>query len=381
MWKSIEIFYILTVCNVCVTSEGDSKLLSFVQLFRHGARTPILFYKDDPYKDSSHWDGIEEGQLTKEGKQQLVELGQYIRHRYADFLPKTYNDKFFKVTSVSSRRNLESMEKFLEGLYPDLADPKSAIKVEDVVLRAFLYPTYILQYFKLVATNKELRSFIDENKDIFRYLREKAKIGKPIPEGLFNSYVVYDILSIEAGRNLTLPEWTKSVFPEMITVMAKTFSKTMCYNEEMQKTGSGLFLNSIIKHFDILTDRPTDQKVLLYSAHDINVMCLLNTFGVYKQFDYQVPAFASSVILELRERDGKRFINGYYKPDQTLHPITLKGCQFDCDYEEFKMLMKDVRLDKWEFVKMNLDTVSKSLLNREFSIDSSFYKILTNGIF
>nr|CAI5868355.1 unnamed protein product [Callosobruchus analis] len=237
MWKSIEIFYILTVCNVCVTSEGDSKLLSFVQLFRHGARTPILFYKDDPYKDSSHWDGIEEGQLTKEGKQQLVELGQYIRHRYADFLPKTYNDKFFKVTSVSSRRNLESMEKFLEGLYPDLADPKSAIKVEDVVLRAFLYPTYILQYFKLVATNKELRSFIDENKDIFRYLREKAKIGKPIPEGLFNSYVVYDILSIEAGRNLTLPEWTKSVFPEMITVMAKTFSKTMCYNEEMQKTG------------------------------------------------------------------------------------------------------------------------------------------------
>ncbi|KAJ8941635.1 hypothetical protein NQ318_010661 [Aromia moschata] len=32
-------------------------------IFRHGERTPIMFYPTDPYQNSSYWDGL--GQLTK----------------------------------------------------------------------------------------------------------------------------------------------------------------------------------------------------------------------------------------------------------------------------------------------------------------------------
>ncbi|CAH1969522.1 unnamed protein product [Acanthoscelides obtectus] len=66
MCQFIHIFLLLIVCSTSVkTKDDDSKLLSFVQLFRHGARTPVMFFKDDPYKNVSYWGGLGRGQLTK----------------------------------------------------------------------------------------------------------------------------------------------------------------------------------------------------------------------------------------------------------------------------------------------------------------------------
>ncbi|VEN51235.1 unnamed protein product [Callosobruchus maculatus] len=177
----MRFIYILAVLNVCSTIKCDdeSKLLSFLQIFRHGARTPMLFYNEDPYKDSSYWDGLKSGQLTEEGKQQLVELGQYIRQRYTDFIPKNYSDKYLTVTSVSSQRNKESAASYLKGLFPEEDDLSNAIHVDNSVLARFLDPIYIMEYLKLVTTEAYFTNFIKENEDSFKYLRKHATILIP----------------------------------------------------------------------------------------------------------------------------------------------------------------------------------------------------------
>lgn len=56
------------------------------QLFRHGDRNILYGYKNDPWFDEKYWlEGF--GQLTRIGKQQMFELGAYLRRRYYKLLP------------------------------------------------------------------------------------------------------------------------------------------------------------------------------------------------------------------------------------------------------------------------------------------------------
>lgn len=48
-----------------------------------------------------------------------------------------------------------------------------------------------------------------------------------------------------------------------------------------------------------------DRKINLFSAHDLNVVALFQAMGI---FEIEVPAFTSSVIVELREKNGKYFV-------------------------------------------------------------------------
>nr|CAH7716399.1 unnamed protein product [Callosobruchus chinensis] len=363
----MKFVYILVILTTCLTVKCDdeSKLLSFVQIFRHGARTPVLFYKEDPYKDSTYWSGLKNGQLTEEGKQQLVKLGQYIRQRYADFIPKNYSENFLSVTSVTTKRNKQSADSYLKGLFSEQEDFSNAIHIDNSVLRRFIQPTYILQYLKLVKTEKTFTNFIKKHEKCLKYLKNQATI--PIPERLFYTYFVWDTLSIEGRKNLTLPEWTKSVFPEDVTDITRMFSKTMCYNKAMQKIVAGPFMNLVTEHFTKVVDQSTNQRVFLYSGHDVNLMCLLNTFGIFDLFNYDVPAFASSIIFELRKNSEKTFVNGYYKVDENLHPITFRGCQFDCDYDEFKKLFSEISLDDSTSVNKNQISVWMSALAEAFT--------------
>ncbi|KAJ8941632.1 hypothetical protein NQ318_010658 [Aromia moschata] len=335
------------VLTVTSTADDDNTLLSVVQVFRHGERTPILFYPTDPYQNSSYWDGLGTGQLTKRGKQQLLELGQYFRSRYSDFLSTAYVEDEIFVNTVSGKRNLESAESFLVGLYPDQNTSSIPIHQTSPAILGSLAEClrYDLLYAKQEAEEGYFKDVNEENSDTYDYIRENSLL--PVYE-LLTANSIWDTLNIENIFNYTLPEWTESVFPEKLTNLTNVFALSLCYTEEQQRLITGVFLNELINTFKSAIAEPSSsQKVHLYSAHDVNLACFLNTFD---SFTPHMPHFASSIIFELKESKTAYYINAYYKPEDEAIPITLRGCDFNCKLEDFTSLFSDMLITEVQWI-------------------------------
>ncbi|XP_018571708.1 lysosomal acid phosphatase [Anoplophora glabripennis] len=343
--------YLIILVNLIFIVSGaaseEDTLLSVVQAFRHGERTPVLFYLTDPYKDSSYWDGLSTGQLTNYGKIQLMELGKYFRDRYDGFVSSSYSEDEIYVRTVSGKRNLLSAEAFLAGLYPD----------EEVDMKVHQAPIavvgnlqdclrYDIEWLELEATNEYFKKINEDNSEDYKYIRENSLF--PV-YGLETAYGIWDTLHIEKRFNYTLPEWTDSVFPEKLTKMSDIYAQSLCYDENLQKLGAGGFINALIDHFDsILTSDPS-QKIQLYSVHDTNIACFLNAFDAFSE--PHIPDFASSLIFELRQDSKGSYVNSYYKPANEAVPINLRGCAFDCRIEDFRTLFSNIKLSEIEWVE------------------------------
>ena len=67
----------------------SGELLLVQALFRHGDRTPISLYTNDPYNNYSWNEGL--GELTLVGKERMYNYGQVLRKRYEDYLSKCFD--------------------------------------------------------------------------------------------------------------------------------------------------------------------------------------------------------------------------------------------------------------------------------------------------
>lgn len=343
--------YLIILTNlvfiVCSVTCDEETLLSVVQAFRHGERTPVLFYPTDPYKDSSYWDGLGTGQLTNYGKIQLTELGKYFRNRYDGFVSATYSEDEIYVRTVSGERNLLSAEYFLKGLYSDeevdIPIHQAAVSVVGSLSECVRYD---IEWLELELTNEYFKTINKENEEDYKYIRENSLFPT---YGLAGAYGVWDTLHIEKRFNYTLPEWTDSVFPEKLTKMSDVYAQSLCYDENLQKLGAGGFINALIDHFESVLSGGSSQKVQLYSIHDVNIACFLNAFEAFSE--PHIPDFASSLIFELKEDSKGSYINSYYKPANEAVPINLRGCAFDCRIEVFKDLFNNVTLNEIEWVE------------------------------
>ncbi|KAJ8977039.1 hypothetical protein NQ317_017713 [Molorchus minor] len=332
---------------VISTITADDTLLSVVQVFRHGERTPVMFYLTDPYKDSSYWDGLGTGQLTDHGKVQLVELGQYFRNRYGDFLSTSYSQGEISITSADTKRNLESAESFLTGLYPNENTSSIPIQTASPAVMGSLAEclSYDILYLEVESQEEYFKDINQENSEVYGYIREHSLF--PVYD-LMTANAIWDTLHIEAGVNYTLPEWTVSVFPEQLTKLSDAFALSLCYTEDQQKLAAGPFLNELIQYFEAVSSCPSStEKVLLYSGHDVNIACFLNTFQAFTPHN---PDFASSLIFELRQNAETTYVNAYYKRESEAVPITLKGCDFNCNLADLKSAFSNIVISEAEWL-------------------------------
>ncbi|CAG7721664.1 unnamed protein product, partial [Allacma fusca] len=98
-------------------AQNLGTLIQAQVVHRHGDRNPTRTYPTDPYIDeATFWpDGY--GELTELGREQLYNLGAFLRQRYDKLLQKHYNKFEITVTSSDKDRTIMSAQAALAGLY------------------------------------------------------------------------------------------------------------------------------------------------------------------------------------------------------------------------------------------------------------------------
>lgn len=130
---------------------------------------------------------------------------------------------------------------------------------------------------------------------------------------------------------------------------------------------AGTWLNEIITYFEKMwEDQTSSAKFQMYSAHDINIASILNTFGA---FDNVWPGFASSIYVELRNISKTATVNIWHKDGDLFEPVTVEGCSFNCTLTQFKNSVKDYLLDTdtWETECSATKTSMLDILKAAFS--------------
>jgi len=346
---------------VSCAPEDDSGLGSLVfvsALYRHGDRSPVSSYPTDPYNNVSYWPSGW-GQLTNLGKYQHYELGQWLRRRYTGFLPEAYSREDIYVQSTDVDRTLMSAASNLAGLYPPEGDQIWAKNIswqpipihtvpetKDEILAGKRPCARYEAELQRVKTSPEMKHFNEEHADLYRYTSEQT--GKSIhdPETLQQ---LYSVLFIEEVNNLTLPNWTKAVYPEkMISVAAYSFT-VPAKTKLLQRLKIGPLVKQIVKHMVDKGDgvKKPDYKMTMYSAHDTTVANFLMTLGV---FDPQNPPYTALVLIELWKNVGKYQVKVLYRNSTTHEPynLAIPGCEAVCPLEKFVELLQPVIPVSWE---------------------------------
>lgn len=372
-----------SILAVSCSGAGDLDLGTVVFaniLYRHGDRTPVAPYKNDPYRNESSWP-VPYGQLTNLGKHQHLLLGRWLRQRYSYLLSDIYTPYDIYVQSTDVDRTLMSAEANLAGFYPPVKDqvwdnikwmpiPVHTIPVKlDYVLMANKYcPRYNYELEKLLKS-PEIERINKANAKLYAYLSENT--GDNISSFKMAEHL-YDCLYIEQLYNKTLPQWTKSVFPEKLKPIAILSFMTQAYNKILQRLKSGPLLSEMIDHMVKKAQHTLypDRKLWMYSAHDGTIANLLMTLNL---FEPHCPPYAAMILIELRTNlKNQYFVTVSYK-NTTEEPIlmTLPNCTTLCPLNEFINLTKNVVPEDWE---------KECLTDRNDISSSDVIAILTSSI-
>ncbi|CAG9821600.1 unnamed protein product [Phaedon cochleariae] len=295
------------------------------------------------------------------GKQQHYALGKWLRARYEGFLPTAYYYEDITVHSSNVDRCLMSATANLAGLYPpeetQVWNPSllwqpipvhTKPQSDDAVLAAHKSCRKYDMTYDGTMFSEHFQEIFKKNSELFEYLSVNS--GNNISD--FNSYTnLWNTLYIEALYNLTLPEWTKDVFPDKMRALAYESWRSFTYTTEMALFKSGPLIDQITTHFEyIVANTTSSPKLLMLSAHDSTIAFLLNSLNL---FEDHWPEYASAVILELRKAEGHQYVNILYKNEtysDEVVKMTLDGCHFDCELDQFREIVRPIRINliDWE---------------------------------
>ena len=116
-------FFSLSI-KIISLNQPTEKIIFAWQMNRHGARAPYLGVKNGLDAYMEQWTQIEE--LSEVGKRMLYLLGVKVRKRYVEeyrLLSEKYNPQEIYIRSTDVNRTIESIESFLQGLYPNGTGP------------------------------------------------------------------------------------------------------------------------------------------------------------------------------------------------------------------------------------------------------------------
>nr|XP_018911571.1 PREDICTED: testicular acid phosphatase homolog [Bemisia tabaci] len=348
----LVIFLIVSTGIACVVGiyllqrfPAAKSTLRFVSIIhRHGERSPMNNYPNDPYKGESFWpEGLHV--LVQRGKESMFELGRFLRHRYDGFLSEIYRPSELSVVSSDLDRCIMSANLVLAGLYPP-------VKFQN------WNPDLPWQPVPVHTLPDDCDNMIQFTKRCDLYSEEKTKADAFIQMSLDDEKEMLDYFSRATGRNLTtnvdvtqlydnllivelhgmpLPEWAQGANLGRL----KNFFDRDCIlyflTPEMIHLRSGVMLNEMLVNMK----RKIDAKILerrfnLYSAHDTTIASIWRGMNISREIKEQ-PQFGAALILELHEIRSEYYVKILYKESsavETLSVLKTGGCEEDQPSEE-----------------------------------------------
>ncbi|XP_065201847.1 prostatic acid phosphatase-like [Planococcus citri] len=342
--------------------DSHGKIVFSSVIFRHGDRAPTNPYPTDRYNISNWPQGW--GQLSKIGKLQEYNLGKWFRKRYDSLITNGYRYDLLKVNSSDMDRTIMSAECFLAGFFPPSAEERWAddgLKWQPVPIRAIPAEIDTVIGFKvpcekydmekdLVNGSPEMGAYYLEHQKIFKYIASYSGFDispNDVLNAIDNAWDLYDTLFIEELYNLTLPDWSKKIYPEPLkTIGAPTFSN-IAYSREMRRLKAGPLIGNLLKEMRLKINRQLNETFHFYSGHDTTISVLLTALEIYNGIP---PPYSTSVIIELREKDGNYFVTILYKNSTTSAPylLELDGCGYVCTWDDFVKLTENLVPENWE---------------------------------
>ncbi|XP_055603908.1 lysosomal acid phosphatase-like [Uranotaenia lowii] len=344
---------------------GDS-LRMVILMFRHGGRSPISSYPNDPYLNYPWVSGF--GALQPVGTQQTYQLGKNLRERYESLIPSDgyYTTQKITATSSSVERAIMSAQSVLAAfLKPSGNAIDISIRWQPVPI--FTIPTnddYILQQTRpcnkynqelgrlMVSPPAEYQSFFAELAQEYDYLSKNT--GSTI-----NSWMsvlgIYDTLIAEDRSGLKLPEWTSRVFPEKAEKGMGGAFRMMSGTPTMKLLKGGATFTEFLKLMKAKKSKTMspDRSIFIYSGHDLTQVALMDSMGMLDQTTDR-PEYASTVAFELHENSylpGDLEVRMVYFKNWTVkvpQSLTIPGCPSPCAVSKLEESMRAIILDNYD---------------------------------
>ncbi|KAL8169611.1 UNVERIFIED_CONTAM: mitochondrial acyl carrier protein [Gekko kuhli] len=371
---------------------AQGRNLRFVTLlYRHGDRSPVKAYPQDPYQENVWPQGF--GQLSQEGMRQHWDLGQALRRRYDGFLNASYNRQEIFIRSTDFDRTLMSAEANLAGLYPPEGQqvfnpnvswqPIPVHTVPGSVERLLKFPlTHCPRYEQLQNETRHTAEYINKTVQNMEFLKTVAQETGIKDISLESVWSVYDTLFCEKTHQLPLPSWvTPSVMTQLQQLKDFSFQFLFGIYRRLEKARlqGGVLLSQIRENLTLAANISAHQhlKMLVYSCHDTTLGALQMALDVYN--GRQAP-YASCHMFELYQEDDGNFTVEMYFRNESGHqpyPLQLPGCEQRCPLLKFLQLTDPVIAQDWEQECQTASTMKDTELIVGLAVCGSILFLLT----
>lgn len=401
---NLQIAILALVFGLSFAQQMDLVLL--VELFRHGARTPICpIIPDDPWVLSYGY-----GELTPVGQREHFLLGQQLRENYKDFIPAEYRHDNIYIYSSNNNRIVESGISQLYGMFykggPDI--PASYNSTTNYTLPPinlsipldysdsalpFQYMTvpihnapedhdFIVETSTTCA-NKEAEVVASKSNEEFEAVMEHYEYWIDELAEAFDFYNTWTVDTISFANATCMADYLISElynheempvdYPSELYTAATFIIGSNQYYHYNDSYYSNLFATGMIEYFqeeieNKINNPDSPLKLALLGGHDSNIANLMSSFGIsnftclqeyfaeWKPLDFNclgVPPYASSLIFELYQ-DEESTEEYYIKMKVNDHYYVLcdEGTAVDgyCPWKEIKAIFEEIKVDDFDSV-------------------------------
>lgn len=360
--KIMRISFILSLIiirKINANSLNKSSLVLLQIIHRHGDRTPLDFYRNDPYSAMDQWaDGL--GELTPKGKHRLYYFGQEMRKRYGEYLGESPKNIYSR--SSASNRCLESASAFVTGLYPpknrwiwsqndSLAQLWQPIAIQTILKSSdgLLVPSSKCpaadEAYEEILQSKEVIDFMSSQKDFIEKLNEKT--GENYTELRKLEHLSNTLnTELDFDEPKPMPKWINELGNDTLDRLKQfELNGFKWSSKKLQRLRAGLMFKELTTNMKNIvksnnSDKHLIKKVYSYSTHDSIIVTILQSLGLYSGIP---PSYGSALLFELHQIDSKYFVQLFYAnvtPILKISELNLKVCHLNesqsiCKLENF----------------------------------------------